>query len=70
VRGGEFVQQQLVFDGAEFRIRRELPLKYFMAISNTGPQKTPYGNGGVRYDDIYMAEGRKLSSPVSGQRGQ
>jgi len=64
VRGGEFEQQQLVFVGAEFRMRRELPLMYFMAISNTGSQKAPYGNGGVRYDDIYMAEGRTLSSPL------
>ena len=65
VRGGEFEQQQLVFEGAEFRMGREQPLMYFMAISNTGPQKAPYGNGGVRYDDIYMAEGRTLSSPLS-----
>jgi len=64
VRGGEFEQQQLVFNGAEFRIRRELPLTFFMAISNTGPHKAPYGNGGVRYDDIYMAPGRTLSSPT------
>ncbi|MGB5331359.1 MAG: hypothetical protein WBM80_09565 [Woeseiaceae bacterium] len=64
VRGGEFEQQQFVFDGAEFRIRREQPLLHFMAISNTGPHKAPYGNGGVRYDDIYMAPGRTLSSPL------
>jgi hypothetical protein len=64
VRGGEFDQRQRVFNGAEFRIRRELPLMYFMAISNTGPSKAPYGNGGVRYDDIYMAPGRTLSSPL------
>jgi len=63
VRGGEFEQQRLVFTGAEFRIRRELPLVFFMAISNTGPHKAPYGNGGVRYDDIYMAPGRTLSAP-------
>jgi len=64
VRGGEFEQRQLVFNGAEFRMRRELPLTFFMAISNTGPHKAPYGNGGVRYDDIYMAPGRTLSSPA------
>ena len=64
IRGGEFEQQTLVFKGAEFRIGRELPLMFFMAISNTGPHKAPYGNGGVRYDDIYMAPGRTLSFPL------
>jgi hypothetical protein len=64
VRGGEFTMQTLVFEGAEFRMQRSLPLSLFMAISNTGPHKGPYGNGGVRYDDIYMARGRMLSSPL------
>ena len=64
VRGGEFSTQTLVFEGAEFRLQRALPLTLFMAISNTGPQNGPYGNGGVRYDDIYMAPGRTLSSPL------
>lgn len=64
LRGGEFETQQLVFEGADFRMRRTLPLTYFMAISNTGPHDAPYGNGGVRYDDIYMATGRTLSSPL------
>lgn len=64
VRGGEFATQQLVFEGADFRMQRTLPLTYFMAISNTGPHDEPYGNGGVRYDDIYMAQGRRLSSPL------
>ena len=64
VRGGEFATQQLVFKGAEFRMQRTMPLTFFMAISNTGPHKAPYGNGGVRYDDIYMAPGRRLSSPL------
>ncbi|MGB5334939.1 MAG: hypothetical protein WBN07_04930, partial [Woeseiaceae bacterium] len=63
VRGGEFAAQQLVFADGEFRMQRTLPLLFFMAISNTGPHKAPYGNGGVRYDDIYMARGRTLSSP-------
>ncbi len=63
VRGGEFAEQQFVFEGADFRMRRELPLTFFMAISNTGPKKSPYGNGGVRYDDIYMAPGRNLTAP-------
>ena len=64
VRGGEFAAQQLVYADAEFRMQRTLPLMFFMAISNTGPHKAPYGNGGVRYDDIYMAKGRTLSSPL------
>ena len=64
VRGGEFKTQQLVFKGAEFRMQRSLPLTHFMAISNTGPHNAPYGNGGVRYDDIYMAAGRNLLSPL------
>lgn len=64
VRGGEFDTQQRVFDAADFRMQRTLPLTYWMAISNTGPHNAPYGNGGVRYDDIYMAAGRTLSSPL------
>ena len=64
VRGGEFAIQQHVFSDAVFRMGRTLPLTYFMAISNTGPHDAPYGNGGVRYDDIYMAPGRALSSPL------
>lgn len=64
IRGGEFETQQLVFEDADFRMQRALPLTFFMAISNTGPHGAPYGNGGVLYDDIYMAEGRALSSPL------
>jgi hypothetical protein len=64
VRGGEFANQQLVFEGAVFRMQRELPLQNFMTICNTGPHDAPYGNGGVRYDDIYMTPGRNLSSPL------
>jgi len=64
LRGGEFETQQLVFKGADFRVQRTLPLTYFMAISNTGPHDAPYGNGGVRYDDVYMAAGRNLYSPL------
>ena len=63
VQGGEFEVQQLVYQGASFRMQRELPLTAFMTICNTGPVDAPYGNGGVRYDDIYMSEGRQLSSP-------
>lgn len=65
VRGGEFETQQLVFEGATFRMQRSMPLAYFMAISNTGPHDAPYGNGGVRYDDLYMAPGRNLDSPLN-----
>jgi len=64
VRGGEFETQQKVFEGAVFRIRREAPLQFFMSTCNTGPKERPYGNGGVRYDDIYMTPGRELSSPL------
>ena len=64
IRGGEFPNQQLAFENAEFRMKRTLPLQYFMTICNTGPHNAPYGNGGVRYDDIYMAPGRELSSPL------
>lgn len=64
VRGGEFTEQTRVFLGATFRMKREAPLTHFMTISNTGSKKSPYGNGGVGYDDIYIAPGRELSSPL------
>ena len=64
VRGGEFAVQQRVFAGAVFRMQRTLPLTSFMVISNTGPHDAPYGNGGVRYDDIYIAAGQNLTSPL------
>ena len=63
VRGGEFTRQQLVFKDADFRMKRELPLTYFFANCNTGPVDKPYGNGGLRYDDLYMSEGTLLSTP-------
>jgi len=63
MRGGEFTTQTRVFAGAQFRMKREEVLTGFMAISNTGPARAPYGNGGVRYDDIYLAEGHVLSTP-------
>ena len=63
LRGGEFAQQTLVFEGAQFRIAREAPLTHFIAITNTGPARDPYGNGGVLYDDLYMASGTVLSTP-------
>ncbi|MFK8032267.1 MAG: hypothetical protein AB8G18_18720 [Gammaproteobacteria bacterium] len=65
LRGGEFKSQKLVFKSAIFRMRRNQPLTHFMAITNTGSKKQPYGNGGVRYDDIYMAPGRYLKSPIN-----
>lgn len=64
VRGGEFETQRFVFEDADFRMRRTLPLSSFMTICNTGPDDRPYGNGGVRYDDIYMAPARNLTSPL------
>lgn len=65
MRGGEFDQQQKVFEHAKFRMKRELPLGYFMTISNTGSVKKPYGNGGLMYDDIYMAKGKVLTTPIN-----
>jgi len=63
VKGGEFSQQTLAYENANFRMKRELPLIYFLANSNTGPINKPYGNGGLAYDDIYMSEGVNLSTP-------
>ena len=63
VRGGEFEQQQLVYKDADFRMKREQPLIYFLANCNTGPTDQPYGNGGVLYDDIYMVKGLVLTVP-------
>lgn len=64
LRGGdEFTVQKKVYEDAEFRMKRELPLIYFLTNCNTGPIDKPYGNGGLRYDDLYMAEGVVLSNP-------
>lgn len=63
VRGGEFTQKTLVYKGANFRMKRELPLTYFLTNCNTGPVDHPYGNGGIRYDDIYMSKGINLNMP-------
>lgn len=65
IKGGEFESQQQVDTGAHFRMKRVLPLDYFITISNTGSLKQPYGNGGLRYDDLYMAKGIMLSSPTT-----
>jgi hypothetical protein len=65
VKGGEFESQQIVYQNATFRMNRVLPLGYFITISNTGSKKQPYGNGGVRYDDLYIARGTILSTPLS-----
>lgn len=67
VRGGEFIEQQKVFEHAKFRMKREQALGYFMTISNTGSAKKPYGNGGLMYDDIYMAKGLTLTTPIHGK---
>lgn len=64
IQGGEFKEQTLVYKAANFRMKREMPLIYFFATTNTGPIKKPYGNGGLAYDDIYMAQGVNLSYPV------
>lgn len=64
VRGGEFQKRRRVFEGAVFRMQRAHPLRFFMTICNTGSKNSPYGNGGVRYDDIYMSVGTNLLSPV------
>lgn len=63
LRGGEFAQQTKVFEHAKFRMKRAQPLIHFMTISNTGSAKKPYGNGGLMYDDIYMAKGLVLTTP-------
>jgi len=63
VRGGEFKEQKLVYKDADYRMKREQPLIYFLTNSNTGPADDPYGNGGVLYDDIYMIEGQQLATP-------
>lgn len=66
IRGGdEFPSQQKVYTGADFRMKRELPITSIYATCNGGPIDTPYGNGGVRYDDFYMAEGTVLSAPIA-----
>ncbi|EAW27832.1 hypothetical protein ATW7_13628 [Alteromonadales bacterium TW-7] len=64
VQGGEFTTQTLVYKNAKFRMKREQPLIYFLANANTGPAKKPYGNGGLKYDDLYMSRGINLSNPV------
>lgn len=64
MQGGEFSEQTLVYKKADFRMKREMPLIYFFANSNTGPHKKPYGNGGLGYDDIYMAKGVNLTNPL------
>ncbi|MEI6894788.1 MAG: hypothetical protein V5789_09175 [Colwellia sp.] len=64
IKGGEFAQQTLVYKKAQFRKKREQPLIYFLANCNTGPHKRPYGNGGLKYDDLYMVKGVNLTSPL------
>ena len=64
IRGGkEFPNQQKVYSGADFRMKRELPIIYFHATCNTGSIDKPYGNGGLRYDDLFMAPGVVLTAP-------
>ncbi|WP_166425587.1 hypothetical protein [Paraglaciecola sp. 20A4] len=61
--GDEFPEQTLVYRGAAFRMQRALPLTYFLMNCNTGPIAQPYGNGGLRYDDLYMVKGVSLVTP-------
>lgn len=61
--GDEFPEQQKVYSLADFRMQREQALIYFSATCNTGPKEKPYGNGGLKYDDLYMASGRVLEIP-------
>jgi hypothetical protein len=63
MKGGEFAQQTTVFEHGKFRMAREQALTHFITIANTGSHKKPYGNGGLAYDDIYMVQGKNLSSP-------
>lgn len=63
MQGGEFKEQTLVYENADFRMKREKPLIYFFANTNTGSIKKPYGNGGLGYDDLYIAEGVNLTRP-------
>ncbi|MEP4891892.1 MAG: hypothetical protein ABJV04_17860 [Aliiglaciecola sp.] len=62
--GNEFPEQQKVYSNASFRMQRELPLTHFLMNCNTGPKKQPYGNGGLKYDDLYMTKGHNLQSPL------
>lgn len=64
VLGGEFKEKTMVYENADFRMKRESPLMYFLMNCNTGPVDKPYGNGGIFYDDIYMSAGNNLSSPL------
>ncbi|MEO0337873.1 MAG: hypothetical protein AAF242_01535 [Bacteroidota bacterium] len=61
--GREFPEQVQVYSQADFRMQREQALIYFLTNCNTGPIDNPYGNGGLRYDDLYMAKGILLSKP-------
>jgi hypothetical protein len=63
IQGGEFPEQTLVYKNANFRMKREQPLIYFLANTNTGSHKKPYGNGGLAYDDIFMSKGVNLNKP-------
>jgi hypothetical protein len=62
--GDEFPIQTKVFSNATFRMARELPLIAFLMNCNTGSKKAPYGNGGLKYDDLYMIKGVNLSDPT------
>ncbi|MCU4674034.1 hypothetical protein N7931_00165 [Catenovulum sp. 2E275] len=61
--GAEFPNQTQVYHQATFRMKREQTLTHFLMNCNTGPHNAPYGNGGLKYDDIFMARGVNLLSP-------
>lgn len=64
IKGGEeFSQQTKVYSRATFRMKRELALTHFLMNCNTGPANQPYGNGGLKYDDMYMSKGLNLHNP-------
>lgn len=60
----EFPTQTKVYTNATFRMARELPLIYFLMNANTGPKSHPYGNGGLKYDDLYMSKNVNLTKPM------
>lgn len=65
IKGGEFKKQTKVYSNADFRMQREQALGHFFMICNTGAINKPYGNGGLRYDDLYMRKGLHLDTPFT-----
>lgn len=65
LQGGEFREQTKVYSGADYRMKHDQDLIYFLVNSNTGPLKIPYGNGGILFDVLYLAKPLTLSKPLS-----